>query len=57
MWFHHPTDFNRWHLYAMDSPAASDARGFNRGSIYREDGVLVASVAQEGLMRVRPAGG
>jgi acyl-CoA thioesterase-2 len=53
MWFHHPSDFNRWHLYVMDSPAAAGACGFNRGSIYREDGVLVASTAQEGLMRVR----
>jgi len=55
MWFHHPTDFNKWHLYVMDSPAASDARGFNRGSIYNEDGVLVASTAQEGLMRMHQA--
>lgn len=53
MWFHHPTNFEQWHLYVQDSPSASGGRGFNRGAIYREDGVLVASVAQEGLMRMR----
>jgi acyl-CoA thioesterase-2 len=53
MWFHRPTNFSRWHLYVLDSPSASGARGFNRGLIYREDGVLVASAAQEGLIRVR----
>lgn len=53
LWFHRPTNFSRWHLYAQDSPSASGARGFNRGAIYREDGVLVASAAQEGLIRQR----
>lgn len=53
IWFHRPTDFSRWHLYVQDSPSASGARGFNRGSLYREDGVLVASTAQEGLIRKR----
>lgn len=53
VWFHRPTDFSRWHLYLQESPSASGARGFNRGSIFREDGVLVASTAQEGLMRQR----
>ncbi len=53
VWFHRPTNFSRWHLYVQDSPSASGARGFNRGAIYRDDGVLVASVAQEGLMRKR----
>jgi acyl-CoA thioesterase-2 len=51
LWFHRPTNFSRWHLYVQDSPSASGARGFNRGLIYREDGVLVASAAQEGLIR------
>lgn len=51
IWFHRPTNFSRWHLYVQDSPSATGARGFNRGAIYREDGVLVASTAQEGLMR------
>ncbi|GAM97444.1 acyl-CoA thioesterase II [alpha proteobacterium U9-1i] len=53
VWFHRPTNFSRWHLYVQDSPSASGARGFNRGSIYRDDGVLVASTAQEGLIRKR----
>jgi acyl-CoA thioesterase II len=53
VWFHRPTNFSRWHVYVQDSPSASGARGFNRGAIYREDGVLVASTAQEGLMRKR----
>ena len=56
MWFHCPTDFNEWHLYHQQSPSASGGRGFNLGSIYRaSDGVLVASCAQEGLMRMRKA--
>jgi acyl-CoA thioesterase-2 len=53
IWFHRPTNFSRWHLYVQDSPSASGARGFNLGAIYREDGVLVASAAQEGLIRRR----
>lgn len=53
VWFHRPTNFSRWHLYVQDSPSASGARGFNRGSLYREDGELVASTAQEGLIRKR----
>ena len=53
LWFHRPTNFARWHLYVQDSPSASGARGFNRGGIYREDGILVASAAQEGLIRKR----
>lgn len=51
MWFHRPFRFDDWLLYAQDSPSASGARGFSRGSIYTQDGVLVASVAQEGLIR------
>lgn len=51
MWFHGPIAMENWHLYSMDSPFAGGARGFNRGSIYTQDGTLVASVAQEGLMR------
>ncbi|HEV2532655.1 acyl-CoA thioesterase II [Phenylobacterium sp.] len=53
MWFHRPVNFETWHLYAQDSPSASGGRGFIRGSIYAEDGTLVASVAQEGLIRLR----
>lgn len=51
MWFHQPFRVNDWMLYSQDSPSASGARGFNRGSIYTRDGRLVASVAQEGLIR------
>jgi acyl-CoA thioesterase-2 len=54
MWFHRPTDFNQWHLYQQESPSAAGGRGFNLGYIYRaSDGALVASCAQEGLMRLR----
>ena len=53
MWFHKPSNFNDWHLYSQDSPSASGGRGFVRGAIYTQDGTLVASVAQEGLMRMR----
>lgn len=51
MWFHAPVRFENWHLYSMDAPFTGHGRGFNRGSIYTEDGTLVASVAQEGLLR------
>ena len=54
VWFHHPSQFNAWHLYHQTSPSASGSRGFNLGQIYNADGVLVASTAQEGLMRYRP---
>ncbi|HVW72382.1 MAG TPA: acyl-CoA thioesterase II [Rhizomicrobium sp.] len=53
MWFHRPLRADEWLLYVQDSPSASAARGFNRGAIYRRDGTLVASVAQEGLIRPR----
>lgn len=53
MWFHRPFRTDEWLLYALDSPSASGARGFARGSIYTRDGRLVASTAQEGLIRVR----
>jgi len=51
MWFHRPFRADEWLLYALDSPSASAARGFCRGSLYDRQGRLVASVAQEGLMR------
>lgn len=53
MWFHRPFRADEWLLYVEDSPSASGGRGLNRGMIFRRDGALVASVAQEGLMRVR----
>ena len=52
MWFHRPFRADEWMLYSTDSPSASNARGFNRGSVYTREGVLVASAVQEGLMRV-----
>ncbi len=52
MWFHRPFRIDDWLLYAMDSPSASGARGFTRGSFYTRDGRLVASTVQEGLIRV-----
>ena len=51
MWFHRPFRADEWLLYDMESPSASGARGFARGSIYTRDGALVVSVAQEGLVR------
>jgi acyl-CoA thioesterase II len=53
MWFHEPFRADEWLLYAMDSPWAGHARGFNRGSLFTRDGRLVASTAQEGLIRLR----
>jgi acyl-CoA thioesterase II len=53
MWFHHPFRANEWLLYAQDSPSAAGGRGFNRGSLFTRDGKLIASVAQEGLIRLR----
>lgn len=52
MWFHRPLRVDDWLLYALDSPSASGARGFGRGSVFSRDGRLVASTAQEGLVRV-----
>lgn len=51
MWFHRPFRADHWLLYAQDSPSASGGRGLGRGLIYSEDGRLVASVVQEGLIR------
>ena len=51
MWFHRPLRVDEWLLYALDSPSASGARGFARASVFARDGRLVASTAQEGLIR------
>lgn len=51
MWYHRSFRADEWVLFAMDSPTAGGARGFNRGKMYTEDGTLIASVAQEGLIR------
>jgi acyl-CoA thioesterase-2 len=52
MWFHRDFRMDEWLLYALDSPSASNARGFTRGSVFDQSGRLVASVVQEGLIRV-----
>lgn len=53
LWFHRPFRADEWLLYAQDSPNAAGARGFSRGLIFTQGGELVASVAQEGLIRER----
>jgi len=53
LWFHRPFRADQWLLYAQDSPNLHGARGFARGLIFAADGTLVASVAQEGLLRER----
>ncbi len=53
MWFHRPIDMNEWLLFAQDSPNSNGGRGLTRGSLYTKEGVLVASCAQEGLIRRR----
>ncbi len=54
MWFHREARLDQWLLYALDSPSASGARGLARGQVFTRDGVLVASTAQEGLIRLWP---
>ena len=56
LWFHRPFRADDWLLYAQDSPNLAGARGFSRGLIFARDGTLVASVAQEGLVRQRKPG-
>jgi acyl-CoA thioesterase-2 len=53
LWLHRPFRADDWLLYAQESPSMTGSRGFSRGLIFRRDGVLVASVAQEGLVRIR----
>ncbi|HEV7415687.1 MAG TPA: acyl-CoA thioesterase II [Tianweitania sediminis] len=53
MWFHRPpATMDQWFLYTQDTPSTMGARGFTRGQIFSRDGVLIASVAQEGLIRL-----
>jgi acyl-CoA thioesterase-2 len=54
MWFHRPFRADEWLLYAQDSPSATGSLGLARGEVYTEDGQLVVSVVQEGLLRWRP---
>lgn len=53
LWFHEPFRADEWLLYACESPWAGHSRGFNRGKVFTQDGRLVASAAQEGLIRLR----
>lgn len=52
LWLHRPTDVHQWHFYDAVAVSHSDARGLARGTMHREDGTLVASVAQESLWRI-----
>lgn len=52
MWFHRPMRVDQWFVHVLDSPSASGCRGFSRGSIFTRGGELVASTAQEGLLRI-----
>jgi acyl-CoA thioesterase-2 len=56
MWFHRPFRVDKWLLFAQDTPSASGARGLARGEVFTQDGELVVSVVQEGLIRVTDAG-
>lgn len=56
LWFHHPFRADEYLLYVLDSPVAAAGRGFSRGSFYTRDGVLVASTAQESLLRLHTSG-
>ena len=53
VWFHAPARADEWLLYDTDSPWSGNGRGYNRGRIFSEGGTLIASVAQEGMMRKR----
>lgn len=53
IWFHRPFRMDEWLLYDVESPVAGGGRGFARGTYFTRDGQVVASVAQEGLIRVR----
>jgi acyl-CoA thioesterase-2 len=52
MWWHRPARVDQWLLYVQEAPSASGGRGLSLGRIYTQEGVLVASVAQEGMVRV-----
>jgi acyl-CoA thioesterase II len=52
MWFHRSFRADRWLLYSQDTPTATRGRGLARGLVFTQEGTLVASVVQEGLIRV-----
>ena len=53
IWFHHPGKMDDWVLYDCDTPRAGGGRGFSRGFLWSQDGTLLASTAQESLMRIK----
>ncbi|MEO6998106.1 MAG: acyl-CoA thioesterase II, partial [Terracoccus sp.] len=53
MWFHRPVRADEWILYAQHSPSATSGRGLGIGEMFSRDGVLVATTAQEGMVRVK----
>ena len=53
LWFHRPFRFDDWLLFVFESVSVASGRGMNRGSVWSRDGQLVASIAQEGVMRKR----
>lgn len=55
LWIHHPVDLSDWHLFAIDAPITRGARAFTQARVFTQEGLLVASVTQEGLLRVRGA--
>src|SRR6478752_4084780 len=57
MWFHRPARADEWTLYTQDSPSASGGRGLATGRMFSADGVLVATVAQEGMLRIKESAG
>jgi acyl-CoA thioesterase-2 len=56
MWFHRDASINEWVLYVQESPSAQGGRGLSFGKIYTREGMLIASVAQEGMVRVPQIG-
>jgi acyl-CoA thioesterase-2 len=55
MWFHRPARADQWLLYAQHSPSAQGGRGLGIGRMFTADGTLVATVAQEGMLRLPDA--
>ena len=53
VWFHRKFRADEWLLYVQDSPISGGGRAFCRGTLFTQDGILVASTAQEGLLRER----
>lgn len=54
MWFHRDFRIDQWLLFVMKSPSAFNARGLAIGDVFTQDGALVATIVQEGLLRVNP---